>query len=171
MKSNRLNARLSGTAGEYFVAAELSRRGLIAALLPYDSRGVDLLVASPDGSRSIAIQVKTNQDSRKEWLLGEKAERIADSTIFYVFVNLNGRNSPSYHIVPSEIVATVCATYHQGFLERSRSDGRRNKDNPRRKFLDRENKYRDAWDILGLLPATSAASVCSNVEHDPEVTS
>ncbi len=48
-------------AGEYFVAAELSRRGYIATLTLRNARGIDIVVADPDSTRSVGIQVKTSQ--------------------------------------------------------------------------------------------------------------
>jgi hypothetical protein len=38
---SRLSTGLSGVAGEYFVAAELSRRGYIASITLRNTRGVD----------------------------------------------------------------------------------------------------------------------------------
>lgn len=38
------NSQLTGVAGEYFVAAELSRRGFIASITMRNSPGIDILV-------------------------------------------------------------------------------------------------------------------------------
>ena len=45
MKSekDKLSTALSGISGEYFVAAELSRHGLIAAVTLRNTRGIDIL--------------------------------------------------------------------------------------------------------------------------------
>jgi hypothetical protein len=52
---------LVGVAGEYFVAAELSRRGYIASISLRNTCGLDILATNQDASRSITIQVKTSQ--------------------------------------------------------------------------------------------------------------
>ena len=52
---------LAGVAGEYFVAAELSRRGWIASISLRNTRGIDILVTNQEASRSITIQCKTSQ--------------------------------------------------------------------------------------------------------------
>lgn len=56
----RISATQSGVAGEYFVAAELSRRGHIASLTLGITRGVDILVSNADATRSVGIQVKSD---------------------------------------------------------------------------------------------------------------
>jgi len=60
---SRLSTGLSGVAGEYFVAAELSRRGYVASLTLRNTRGIDILASNTDATRSVGIQVKANQVS------------------------------------------------------------------------------------------------------------
>jgi len=67
---------LSGVSGEYFVAGELSRRGYIASITLRNTRGIDILVTNSDASKSVGIQVKTNQNSTRSWMLNEKVETI-----------------------------------------------------------------------------------------------
>lgn len=45
-------AVLTGVAGEYFVAAELSRRGYIASISLRNTRGIDILATNAAASRS-----------------------------------------------------------------------------------------------------------------------
>ena len=52
---SRLSTILSGVAGEYFVAAELSRRGYIASITLRNTRGVDILAINADATRSVSI--------------------------------------------------------------------------------------------------------------------
>ena len=84
-----LSSGLAGVAGEYFVAAELSRHGFIASVTLRNSKGIDILATTEDASHTISIQVKTNQIGRTTWVLNEKAENIKDLTFYYVFVKLN----------------------------------------------------------------------------------
>jgi hypothetical protein len=56
---------LAGVAGEYFVAAELSRRGHIASISLRNTRGIDIIATNKEASRSVTIQCKTNQLTRK----------------------------------------------------------------------------------------------------------
>ena len=38
-------------------------------------------------SRTVSMQVKTNQDAKKEWILNAKSETASAEHLFYVFVN------------------------------------------------------------------------------------
>jgi hypothetical protein len=63
---NKLTSVLCGVAGEYFVAAELSRRGYVASLTLRNTRGIDVLASNSDATKTVGIQVKTNQTDRRE---------------------------------------------------------------------------------------------------------
>ena len=96
---------LAGVAGESFVAAELSRRGYIASISLWNTRGIDIL-ATNVASRTVTIRCKANQRGRRPWVLSAKCETLHSPSHFHVFVVLGSPNCrPSYHIVPSEAVA------------------------------------------------------------------
>lgn len=153
----KLDTGLCGVAGEYFVAAELSRRGYLASITLRNSRGVDILAANRDATKSVAIQVKTNQRGVAEWILNEKVEKSAgdDSlpeNLFFVFVNLppNG-DPPSYHIIAFREVARLAKEGHEQWLAAPGRGGKpHSRNNPIRKFKDVEGMYRDRWDLLRL---------------------
>lgn len=146
----KLSAVLSGIAGEYLVAAELSRRGHLAALTLRNSRGVDILASNASATRSVGIQVKTNQKGRSKWVLNKKAEAMRGANLFYVFVNLNAMSGPEFHVVPCARVANFIRRYHRRWLASPRRDGRPHRDSKMRKFIDSEGEFRDRWDLLGL---------------------
>src|SRR5258706_14079118 len=102
---SRLSTGLSGVAGEYFVAAELSRRGYVASLTLRNTRGIDILASNADATKTVGIQVKANSGKKANWLLSEKAENDMAENLFYVFVNLNGTEAPEYYIVPRAVIA------------------------------------------------------------------
>lgn len=143
-----LSTGLSGAAGEYFVAAELSRRGFIASVTLRNARGIDILVARPNASGFLGIQVKTNQHSQRSWPLHEKVESASRPDLFFVFVNLHGSGEPSYHVVPSSVVAEYCRSRHAAWLAVPGKDGRPHRDNPVREFKDVEGQYLSAWHLL-----------------------
>jgi len=149
-RSSRLSAGLCGTAGEYFVAAELSRRGYVASITLRNTRGIDILASDVDAKRSVGIQVKTSQGSRAEWLLNSKAEDDTAENLFYVFVSLNGDKSPEYYVVPRRVVSKSVRESHAAWLRTPGRGGRRHRDNPNRKFADPAGEYRDRWELLGL---------------------
>src|SRR3989344_1263420 len=116
--NEKLSSVLSGVSGEYFVAAELSARGYIASITLRNTKGVDVLCSNEDASKSVAIQVKTNKRSARDWVLNQKSEDYYADNLFYVFVNLNnGEKSPDYFIVPSKDVARHSKENHQVWLD------------------------------------------------------
>jgi len=148
---SKLAKGLSGAAGQCFVAAELSRRGLIATVTLRNARGVDVLACNESATRTASIQVKTNQYSNKKWLLDKKAEDLVADDLFYVFVNLNGLGGvPTYHIVESNTVAKDLKRRHKKHLSKSKKDGRPRKDSTMRTFYDKNDAYLGAWERLGL---------------------
>jgi len=147
-----LTSLLSGVAGEYFVAAELSKRGYLASITLRNTKGVDILCSNADATKTVAIQVKTNRRSNREWVLNQKAESFYAESHFYIFVNLHDdKQQPDYFIVPSKIVATHVKETHATWLASPGKDGRAHVDNTLRKFADLSEEYRNRWDLLGLI--------------------
>ena len=137
-------------AGEYFVAAELSRRGYIASISLRNTRGIDILATNAAASRSVTIQCKTSQ-SRNGWMLNDKCESFFSENHFYVFVALGGPlERPRFHVVPSAAVAKHVRDDHNSWLARPGRHGQAHVDNPVRNFHDRVNGYLERWDLLGL---------------------
>src|SRR5258706_15393205 len=101
---SRLSTGLSGVAGEYFVAAELSRRGYVASLTLRNTRGIDILASNKDATKSVGIQVKTSQGAKADWVMSKKAEQDLAENLFYVFVSLPSGAPASFHIVPRKAV-------------------------------------------------------------------
>lgn len=147
----RLAGTLSGVAGEYFVAAELARRGFVATLTLRNTRGIDILASNPDSTRSVGIQVKTSQYKSASWLATKKVEESSLArNLFFVFVNLNDMSQPSYYIVPRRVVVQSMKANHEAWLSKPRRDGQPRKDTAMRMFRDPKGKYRDRWDLLRL---------------------
>ena len=141
---------LTGVAEEYFVAAELTIRGYIASITLRNTKGIDILVSNHDASESIGGQVKTNHgDRRKAWVLNSKAENSFKDNLFYVFVNLKGKNHrPDFYVVPSQIVANYVRETHQNWLETPGRGGRQHQDNSMRMFKDLNNEYLEKWTLI-----------------------
>jgi len=146
-----LPTTLVGVAGEYFVAAELSRQGYIASITLRNTRGIDVLAANSDASKSVGIQVKTNTLKKKDWILNEKADTACSDSLFYVFVNLNEAGLlPQFHVVPSGVVAAYVSSSHKKWLSTPGRGGKQHRENPMRHFRDPQNEFLDKWELLGL---------------------
>src|ERR1035437_6292230 len=90
IKSEKLSSGLTGISGEYFVAAELSRRGFMASVTLRNNDSIDIHASKLSDNKILAIQVKTNQFGGRSWPLSKKAESIKSENLFYIFVALKG---------------------------------------------------------------------------------
>lgn len=50
---------LLGVTGEYYVCAELGKKGILALLTPKNNPLFDVVAVTPDAVRAVTIQVKT----------------------------------------------------------------------------------------------------------------
>ena len=81
---------LSGIAGEYFVAGELSRRGYLASITLRNTAHIDILASN--GEKTVNIQVKTKCRERADnWNLGSKPLEYKNikNNFFYVLVDIS----------------------------------------------------------------------------------
>lgn len=85
-------------AGEYFVAAELNRRGINATITYGNAKKVDIVAFSSDKSVFEVIEVKTTD--KNEWVIGSKLPDLTND--IWILVQLPKENSPKYHIYTSE---------------------------------------------------------------------
>jgi hypothetical protein len=147
----KISPVLCGVAGEYFVAAELSRRGYIASITLRNTGGIDILASNADASRQVGIQVKSNQGDVRDWILNQKAENYYAENLYYIFVNLKEPTErPDFFIVPSEIVGRLVKEGHQLWLNTPGKHGQKHMDSTIRKFRDVDGEYRERWDLLNL---------------------
>jgi hypothetical protein len=100
-KSNAVNTHL---AGEFFVAAELAKRGYTVSLTLGNAKAVDL-IAEKDGF-AVPIQVKAISLAKHAgWPIPHNDEKIV-SRVVYVCVVLNSAGTPpDYYVAhPEEIL-------------------------------------------------------------------
>jgi hypothetical protein len=148
-KRSQIDKILTGVAGEYYVAAELSKRNYIASITLRNTKGIDILCSNPQNSKTVGIQVKTNKGSTRSWILNKKVEDYFADNLFYIFVNLNDNiKYPDFFIVPSKTVAKYCKENHKKWLQELGRKGNIHRDNPVRKFDDTEGKYLNRWDLI-----------------------
>ena len=144
-----------GRAGELFVAAELNRRGALATLYLTNTPRVDVVALSPDGNRTVNIQVKTKGPRSASWqwdLNKARAEEHAAESDYMVLVDL-APAQPAYYVCPLHEVARHCLARSQALLKKQ--GGTRPK-NPASThtviLLEMVKAGKDAWDILRVAP-------------------
>lgn len=151
-----------GIAGEYFVAAELSQRGLIATITLKNTPKVDLLATNPDNGKSITVQTKTmSVGNNQGWNLAKSTEEDAKLINHYiVLVDLSGPNKlPEYYIFPQKTFCKYLYQKHRKWLKTPGRGGRPHKDNSVRCFDPQSNNkddlefgkpYKNNWKILNI---------------------
>jgi len=93
----RKDGQMTGLAGEFFVAAELLKRGLQTSVTFGNAKAIDLLAYNPKTKRSFTVQVKSLRE--KNYFL--IAHGNVKENHIYVFVLLNKPEHPvEYFIVP-----------------------------------------------------------------------
>jgi hypothetical protein len=114
MRTAQWIKKLGGHAGELYVAAELSKRGIPNSLLPENFSDDDLLIAKKDGSITAFIQVKAcHPDRSSSFILRESDESwiSAQQNQYVVFVWLGSpakNEAPRYWIATKREVGNLC---------------------------------------------------------------
>jgi hypothetical protein len=114
MKTPQWIKKLSGHAGELYVAAELSKRGIPNSLLPENFSDDDILAGHKDGTELCYIQVKSCHPDRSHTFILKESEEVwvnAPDNQFVVFVWLGSpkkNESPRYWIATKKEVGEAC---------------------------------------------------------------
>jgi hypothetical protein len=127
-------------AGQFYVAAELSKRDFLVSLTLGNARETDLMVKSPNGV-DFRVEVKT-QRKRNFWRYSEKQVK---ENLFHVFVYLNeiGQN-PDFHILTSQEAMSEWNEYYCTHLK----DGRKRTDYGLGTNPASIDKYKNKWEKL-----------------------
>lgn len=141
----RADRQMTGVAGEFFVAAELSKRGLHTAPTLGNAKDIDLLAFNPETGRHFAVQVKAKRDRKGTfWLAHTKVSR----TNTYVFVLVNGPDEAvQYCIVPGGVLADEPERFGEMFTAPAEK-----KPGVHWKYLDRE-VFEGDWSVFGEVAA------------------
>ena len=107
------------------------------------------------GDKLLKVQVKTSNSLKiNKWMMTESSEKISSNNLFYVLVNMNEGQMPSYYIIPSAYVANKIKNEYEQWLKTPGKNGQKRNPTPMRTFTfssDNEMlQYKDAWHLLGL---------------------
>ena len=160
-EANKQFKGVVGVSGEYFVAAELSQRGIIATLTLKNTPYIDILATNLEKGVTANIQVKTMSiQNDAGWHLSEKDEQPSNiKNHFYILVDLKGPGIlPDYIIIPKKELAAFLKKDWKAWISNTKKDGTSRKVTTMRMFDPNKRlhvkkfaeKYRNNWDILGL---------------------
>ena len=142
-------------AGQYFVAAEISRRG------GYDKPFVLNIISDDIDPLPIArshqggVQVKT-KNHQGRWVTstrdGQPREKPVDETTFWVMVDLSA-DPPEYYVVPAWWLENTIYTDCQKYLAKHGGQRPRNPDSTDWSIhVTDVEQWRGRWDVLRIVP-------------------
>jgi hypothetical protein len=149
-KRSVYESSLIGVTGEYYVAAELCRRGCLALLTPRNYPRTDIIVYDSKTNRQITIQVKTTfiGSKAKKWsyMLSQEKD-VLTHTEFFIFVAVLKADEPKYkvYILPGEKVAEISIRLHDEYLATHPNVKR---EQPYTMESEELKPYEDNWKIL-----------------------
>lgn len=129
MATGRSN-KLVGQTGEYLVAAELSRRGLIATTFTGNVPHYDI-IASNEAGKHVSVQVKASRGS--SWQFGDitcfcdisfkgkrqivgQLKRCSVQRLIVIFVRIDPEGSDEYYIITWRRLRDLVVKVHKSYL-------------------------------------------------------
>jgi hypothetical protein len=141
---------LTGAAGEYFVAAELSLRGWLATVTIKNAPGTDVLAQNLESGLVVSIQTKAASYGNK-FQLNAKSEQITLSeNDWYVLVKLHEqRTRPTFYVVPRNDVAAAIYAMQVRWMKVPARSGKPHKSTTLRVIAGKHFAgYEEAWELL-----------------------
>lgn len=148
----KISNTLVGTAGEYYVCAELCRRGYLALITPKNNPLFDIVATTPTGNRSVSIQVKTSSiQNLQGWKLGRGITvKKYNPSLFVVLVYLEKEGLPDFYVYEYDFLAEIVEGNYQAYMSQPKRDG-----SPRREvgfrwhdfnyFTDEDHACKNNW--------------------------
>jgi hypothetical protein len=162
MATGRSN-KLVGQTGEYLVAAELSRRGLIATTFTGNVPHYDI-IASDENGRHVSVQVKASRSASwqfgnitnyceikfkgKRQIVGEMID-IPVNRLIVVFVKIEEDGNDRFYILQWKKLCRLLVNGHKEFLAKHNGIRPQNPDSLHCAISEKTLlPYRDKWDII-----------------------
>lgn len=160
--SSTTDKNLRGNAAQFFVAGELSRRNISAAVTVGNTVHTDILCSNREATRSAHIQVKTFRPRDRTCAVGMKAVNRYGKSFFWVLVCLplpEQAGIPNeYYIIPAHVMSLNVSQGHEKWLLGIGRDGRKRKDKKKSRVVDIPprvgicgwdiSKYKNKWSII-----------------------
>ncbi|MEK7656120.1 MAG: hypothetical protein AAB412_00040 [Elusimicrobiota bacterium] len=117
-----------GSASQFFVAAELCRRGLVANVTLGNCPNIDVLCTDKSAARFAHIQVKTFVPGNRTCAVGVKAEKDFGKSFFWVLAGIPEPNQArpfEYYIIPSQDMACNVRAQHKVWVAKPGMKGQK----------------------------------------------
>ena len=158
-----LSNKLVGQTGEYLVAAELSRRGLIATTFTGNVPHYDIIASDEDG-KHVSVQVKASRGTT--WQFGDitrffsisfkgkrqvvgQPKKCPVRGLVVVFVSIGATGADRFYILTWNTLRGILLRGHKAYLAKHNGVRPQKWDSLHGAFSDKElREYRDRWDII-----------------------
>lgn len=144
-----------GTAGEYYVCAELCLRGHLALLTPKNNPLFDVVATNASGTESVSIQVKTRSIRNTQgWKLGTDITKNAGlDKLFVVLVNLLEKEPPEFYIYEYPVLSKRISDVYTEYMSKPKRDGTPKKEVGFRwfdevNFTDADRARKNNWEPI-----------------------
>jgi len=149
---------LIGNAGEYYVVAELLKRGIVAALAPRNAPSFDILATRENRSVRIRVKTKSHEYSVWQWAIkkdGSIFRDLSEQGDFTVLVDLAMETKDlKFYVVPTyQIDAWLKRGFEKWLSTLGRNNKPRSPTNPKRNLNQKTyaqvlSKYLNQWEKL-----------------------
>jgi len=152
-KSRGTRNQQVGRAGEYFVVAELNKRGAFAVPFAGNMPKIDIIACNREESRTIYIQVKTKRGG-KTWHSSIVGSQLMspkpDELNFWAFVDLGSLDEhPRFWLVPDWWIKDNIYKAHQDYLNRHGGKRPGNPDSTHHAIDEKRlSEWQGRWEIL-----------------------
>lgn len=128
--SDKISKSMVGTAGEYYVCAELCRQNILALITPKNNPLFDIVAADPLGKRSVSIQVKTmSLHQERGWRLSvDICTKRSNSNLFVVLVNLKSNGTNDYYVYEYDALSERVEEVYKEYMSTPKRDGTQRKE-------------------------------------------
>lgn len=141
-------------AGEYFVAAELNRRGAYAVTFAGNMPIIDVLATDLAQTRTVSIQIKTRRSGSWQTSINEGRECTPneEETKFWIFVDIGKIElSPAYYIVPDWWIRNNIYEAHKEYLSRHSGSRPVSSESTHHSIPEKRiRQWKNQWDLLKL---------------------
>lgn len=157
------NNKLVGATGEYLVAAELSRRGLIATTFTGNVPHYDI-IASDETGRHVSVQVKASRGPSwqfgnislyceimfegKKQIVGKK-KPCPVRRLVMVFVRIDEDGNDHFYILPWVRFRNMLVAHHEAYLAKHNGVRPKKWDSLHSAILEKDlEPFRDKWETI-----------------------
>ena len=133
-------------AGEFFIAAELQRRGVSAAVTYGNAKKADVVAFPDSGDKVVVVEVKTT--TQKQWVVGNRTPEKSDKIWVFVHIPNEARQSPTYFVLTQTEIHNILIPIEKEYLRKYREkhgEDYGNRTGVCNLTLKQAEKHRDAW--------------------------